>query len=420
MTTDATVANGIGAAVLASGILLGRFAPTWGLLLVLALAPVRLELVPAAHLATLVLLGAVLGRAVEIARVLRTEPAFLLATLLLPLWVAASALWAWQPSFVAPLLGKWLTVTLAAWLAAADRCADPRLLVGGAAAAMAPHALWGAAERFELLEPIGEKESLRWRTIVHKGTTRGKALFWHPNRLGEYVEQVGLFLAGAGLGGVLPWACVAAVAVAALGVWGTGSMGSLATLLGGLVLIAAWMGVGRSLVDRPSAPVVGGAALAVALAAGISLVAYQAHGGIGTRAAVFSFGIERFWEHPWVGAGAGHWSYLVGRASLDVSRYWFRGHAHSLPLHVGVELGVVGVGALVLFFFVPLWSGLRRFGAVPRRWYGVGVGAAFAVAGLFAHNFVHYFLRDAIDGITTGLLLGTVIAVARRGEAGSP
>ncbi len=414
MSADEATLLGGAAAVVVLGVVLGRWAPTWALLGVFALAPLRLDVLPAVHMATLLLCGAVCGRAPAIVGVLREERAFLVATLALPLWIALSAAWAQQPAFVFGLWVKWAVVVLAAWLAAADRTRDPRLLVGAVFVSMIPHALWGAAERLELIAPRGEAETLKYRVIVFQGDVRGRALFWHPNRLGEYLEQVGLLLGGAGLGGVLPWMCLVGFAVALAGVWGTGSMGSLGTLGGGIFLVAAWMLAGRNLSREARRRTFGIAAVAIVLAVGVAVFAFQAHGGVGSRGQVFRFAADRIAERPWLGAGAGNWSLLVGQAPLGLSRYWFRGHAHSLPLHVWVELGVVGVVLLVGFFAVPLWSAVRRFSGAPAAWYGVGVGAAFAVAGLFAHNFVHYFLRDSVDGIVTGVLLGTAIAVARR------
>lgn len=417
MSGHEPIAHAGAVAVVAVGIVLGRFAPTWGLLVPFALSPLRIELLPSAHVATLLLCGAAVGRSRAIFDVLRGEPAFCLATLGLPVWILSSVLWARQPAFVAGLFAKWAVVVLAAWLASADRTRDARLFVGTALVSMLPHALWGAAERLQLLAPRGDEETLKFRVIVFQGDIRGRALFWHPNRLGEYLEQVGLLLAAAGFGGVLRWGCLLGVLAAGVGVWGTGSMGSLATLGGGVFLVAAWMLAGRSF--RPDARrrafLLAGIAAVLALA--VAFAAFHAHGGIGSRNLVYSFAADRIAERPWLGAGAGHWPYLVGQASLDVSRYWFRGHAHSLPLHVWAELGLVGVVFLFAFFLVPLGSAARRFAAVPRGWYGVGVGAAFAVAGLFVHDLVHYFLRDAVDGIVTGTLLGTALAVARRGES---
>jgi hypothetical protein len=54
------------------------------------------------------------------------------------------------------------------------------------------------------------------------------------------------------------------------------------------------------------------------------------------------------------------------------------------------------------------------FARVSGPWAGVGTGASFAVLGILAHNLVHYFLRDPVDGLMTGIVLGLVVSVARR------
>ena len=204
--------------------------------------------------------------------------------------------------------------------------------------------------------------------------------------------------------------------MAAGGVWGTGSMGSLAALGSGLCALAGIRALSFAS-PRIRALVVG-----VLGVLGLLVAAYAwfAHDGLGTRATIYGYALERASERPWVGHGAGNWSLLVGQASLEVSRYWFRGHAHSLPLHVAVELGVVGVVLLVVFFFLPLGVAVRRFPRVPHAWQWVGIGAAVSCMALFCHNFVHYFLRDAADGVVTGILLGTTIAVARRATREAP
>lgn len=416
MVDAGTASVAVGIAMVAVGVALGRLAPTVAFAVTMLLVPIRIDVVPSAYPATLFFCGAALGRSREIVRTLAEERALLCATLVLPLWALLSVAWARQPMFVFPLVGKWLVVVLAAWFAAADRTETPRPLIAATVVSLVPHALWGLAERVHWITPLGNEDQLRMRGISWFGDVRGRALFWHPNRLGEFLEQTGVFVAAGGLGGVLPWLCVVGVVAAGAGVWGTGSKGSLAALGGGVVLAVGWL-LARRFSVGASARVWWGVALvgaAVVGAAAVGAYAFVAHGGIGSRNLVYDFAFDVIQRRPWFGFGGGNWSLLVGEAPLEVSRFWFLGHAHSLPLHVWAELGVVGVILLFAFFAVPLAAGLRRFSGVPDEWYGVGVGATLAVAALFAHNFVHYFLRDAVDGILTGLLLGTVIAVARR------
>lgn len=417
MADASTLLVAIGVGIVVLGVVAGRFAPTVAMVVTILLVPLRVDVLPTAHFATLFLCGAALGRSREIFQVLTHERAFLVATLALPVWILASVVWARQPMFVWGLLGKWLMVVVAAWFAAADRATSPQPLVLGTVVSVVPNALFGLGERMHWVGPLGDPAELQARGISWFGDVRGRALFWHPNRLGEFLEQAGLLVAGGGFGGVVPWVAAIGVVAAAAGVWATGSKGSFAAIGGGVALVVGWMlarryaGAASGIRLGRVGAVVG---LAVVAAAGVGAYAFFAHGGLTTRSIVYEHAFDVIQQRPWLGFGGGNWSLLVGQASLDVSRFWFSGHAHSLPLHVWAELGIVGVALLFAFFGVPLVVGARRFSRVRDDWYGVGVGAAVGASALFAHNFVHYFLRDAIDGIFTGLLLGTVIAVARR------
>jgi O-antigen ligase len=155
----------------------------------------------------------------------------------------------------------------------------------------------------------------------------------------------------------------------------------------------------------------------VVVALGIAYWAYRAHGGIGTRVLVYRFAWGLFVEHPMLGIGGGNWSLAVASAPLGVSRFWFRTHAHSLPLQIVVEVGLLGLACAMVTFFTPLWVAWRRLSSAPEEWHGVANGAIAGVLGLLAHNLVHYFLRDAVDGILTGLLLGLAIAASSHRDA---
>jgi O-antigen ligase len=117
-------------------------------------------------------------------------------------------------------------------------------------------------------------------------------------------------------------------------------------------------------------------------------------------------------DHPLLGVGGGNWPLTVGSASLGVSRFWFLGHSHSLPLQLGVELGAIGVLLGGVFFAAPLWLA-RRNANRSAAWQFVAAGATCGVLGLLAHDVVHYFLRQPADGIPTGLLLGLAVRAAR-------
>ena len=395
-----------------AGFLLARFRPSWMLPLLVVVIPFRMPLDAAWNPALPLFFGMLAGRWRALLELARTEAALLAVMAVWPAWILVSASWALQPAFVAGLLGKWLVVFLAFVLAATDDLRAPRLLVAGLLLAVVPHALWAFGERMHWIGLIGDFASLEMRGINFQGAVRGKALFWHPNRLAEFTEQAGVLLAGMAAGGILPLFASAGVAAAMLAAWSTGSTAGMAVIFGGTILCVGWTlmsGTAR----RRAILILTLAGLGAAVA---GIWAFISHGGIGSRQIIFDFAAREFAERPWLGAGAGNWSLLVGQAEHGVSRFWFRGHAHSLPLHIAVELGLVGVACAAVFFAAPLVVAWRRFAGllpVPRA---VGTGASFAVLGILAHNLVHYFLRDPTDGIMTGLVLGWVWAAARTGR----
>ena len=400
------------------GAILGWKRPAWTLPVLIAVIPWRVPFFGDFYPAIPFFLGALVGRSEAILEMLAEQRLFLLATLLLPIWLACSYGWALQPAFVSGLLFKWLVVVGAAWLAATEDAPDPRLLVLGLVIAIVPHALWAFSERMHWAVPLGDPAGLKIRVIDFQGTIRGKALFWHPNRLADFTEQCGLVLVGAGLAGVLPRLAAVGVGAAFVVAWATGSTGGMATIFGGALLCAGWMTISDK-TRRYAVPIVLVAGLGAVL---IGWWAFLSHGGIGSRQVIFDFAQEQIAMRPWLGAGAGNWPLLVGGSSMDVSRFWFLGHAHSLPLHLWVELGLPGVALAAFFFIVPVARAQGAFGGWARGGVGGGAGASFAVLGILAHNLVHYFLRDPVDGLMTGIVLGLVVSVARRNvkPQGSP
>lgn len=402
--------------VVAVAALLAVLRPAWVFFAVIVAVPLRVPLFPEVELATLVLIGAVFGRLPAIATALAEEPRLVAATLALPAWFLLSAFWARQPSFVFGAAGKWLVLWLAMVLVIADDTLTPRRIVIAALVAVVPSAAWAFAERVRLVAPFGDQRILRNRAIDLVFMVRGRALFWHPNRLAEFTEQIGLLLVGAGLGGIATTLCAAGVLIAMLGVWGSDSKAGMAAMIGGTFVTTAWLRMSNAARRRA---VWASVALLVLAAVAVAVWAYWAHGGIGTRVLVYRFAWRLFAEHPLLGIGGGNWSLAVASAPLGVSRFWFRTHAHSLPLQIAVEVGLLGLVLAALLFAYPLWVAWRRLPATDPGWRGIVHGAIAGILGLLAHNLVHYFLRDAADGIVTGLLLGLAIAASGRRAAGA-
>jgi O-antigen ligase len=397
---------------------LGLVRPGWLVPALLALVPLQVRIFPDVEVATLALIGGMAARTPQILRVAARDPVATAVLAAFPLWIAASALWARQPSFVAGTLAKWLALTGAALLAAADDETDPRPVVIGALTGAIPAALWALGERLLWIPPRGAPRELEAQLIRVGDLVRGRALFHHPNKLAEFLEQVGLWLAALGFAArgicrAARFASVAGFAIAVAGIWGTGSMGGLGVILAGALLLAAFVWLPRA-ATRWAGP------LAVVAAVGAAVVvwlAYERHGGIGSREDVYRFALGIIGEQPWLGLGAGNWPLAVGSAPLSVSRYWFRNHPHSLPLMIVAEVGLIGLALAVLFFAVPLWIAARRLPLARGPWRAVGMGAIAAVLALLAHGLVNYFLRHSVNGITTGLMFGLALGAGRRPTA---
>ena len=55
-----------------------------------------------------------------------------------------------------------------------------------------------------VIAPRGDPRELEFQLIRVGDLVRGRALFHHPNKLAEFLEQLGLWLAAVGMGGVSP------------------------------------------------------------------------------------------------------------------------------------------------------------------------------------------------------------------------
>lgn len=223
---------------------------------------------------------------------------------------------------------------------------------------------------------------------------RATGLFGHPLTFAGQQAMVILGLAaiattpGRSLGAACRWALPLPLLAACL--IASAARGAFAATVAGLLALAAW-GRGKRR----------GLALAiVALAIGCAgawlwpLLAQRlltpTPAGTPGRAAMWQVAIDLWREHPVLGAGPGMFRRLAAER-LDVSRYR-PAHAHSTPLHLLAETGLLGLAA-----FVALW--VRFFGAL-RRGEGAGVAApppfaaaggiavaAFLAMGLVEHNF---------------------------------
>lgn len=169
----------------------------------------------------------------------------------------------------------------------------------------------------------------------------------------------------------------------------------VALAIGGLVLLVGPFGAGERLASLGTSP-----------------TAETADSGLRGRASEMIAAVDMFADHPVFGVGYGSYNdrYLDYSRSYGIDPRFEQRSAHSLPLEVAAEQGIVGLIA---------WGALAALIAVVavrlrRRWpdcgtaYGLGV-LGFATTSIFLHD-VHPRLMWTL----VGAAFGGAIALRRR------
>ena len=373
----------------------------------------------------------------------RREPVAL-GALFWPLFalVAAGVLsmsFAESPGVAAKELLRWIELLLV-YLAATNLVRDHRnlrIIVGAILVAASAESLLGAVQFFTR---IGPPSFAVGRFLRAYGT------FGQPNPFAGY------------LGMVLP------LALALVVVWRgarrdwlwRGSLGALA-IVGSALLMSmsrgAWMGlaaallVGAAIVNRRAAiaalAVTGLGTLALSLeslqllpafiAQRIASVSgyfriFDARGvqpspdtwAIVERMAHWQAGWEMLLDNPLVGVGPGH--YPLAYAAYAILPYWKDplGHAHNIYLHIGAELGLVGLLAYLACLASWMLLGVRRSAAVdPSERAGLARALSVGVLGCLVAAAVHNIFDNLyVHGMNVhvALLVGTLAGLPARGQ----
>ncbi len=112
---------------------------------------------------------------------------------------------------------------------------------------------------------------------------------------------------------------------------------------------------------------------------------------------------------PWAGAGWGQfgWQYfqINGQQAEPLSGYTH--HAHNIILHLGAELGLLGV--LVVVLGLVLWvMAVRKLGTTPATWWVVSVTGVLGIHAMLEYPLWYtYFL--GIAGVVLGLTHGATL-----------
>jgi O-antigen ligase len=241
---------------------------------------------------------------------------------------------------------------------------------------------------------------------------RVNSLFFDPNIYGRFLALVMVAVTA-----VVLWswrrrdviACAAVLAWLLVGLITSFSQSSIAALLLGLGVLAAWRWELRPTLYVAGALVV--LALAIALAAprslhfGLKGSSGSASNATSGRTKLIQGGLELFAERPLQGHGSGSFERSYQQHDLRAGIENATSASHTIPVTVAAEQGIVGLSvyvALLVVAFAVLFTGAGR--APPR----IAIAACFAALVLHTWTYAD-FLEDPL----TWTLLGVGVALVR-------
>jgi O-antigen ligase len=246
---------------------------------------------------------------------------------------------------------------------------------------------------------------------------RVNSLFFDPNIYGRFLALVMIAVTTVVLWwrdkrGVL-WAAAAVLLWLLAGLVTSFSQSSIAALLLGLAVLAAYRWSVRWTLYVAGGLVV--LALAIALAAPASWhLGLKGNGGSANnattgRAKLVEGGLELFADRPLQGYGSGSFQKEYEsrhKASVENAT----SASHTIPITVAAEQGIVGLALYVALLVVALLVLFRGAGRSPPR---IAIAACFAA--LVLHTFAY---ADFLEDPLTWTLLGIGVALSRAGELG--
>lgn len=186
------------------------------------------------------------------------------------------------------------------------------------------------------------------------------------------------------------------------------SQSSIAALLLGLAVLAAWRWDVRGTI-YVSLALVAIAAVVVAMAPSSLHFGLKGSGGSANnatsgRAKLASGGLELFADRPFAGYGAGSFETQYKRHGGGTAEN-ATSASHTIPITVAAEQGVIGLALYVALIVVALITLFRGAGRSPPR---IAIAACFAA--LVLHTWVY---ADFLEDPLTWTLLGVGAALAR-------
>lgn len=194
------------------------------------------------------------------------------------------------------------------------------------------------------------------------------------------------------------------------------SQTSIAALLLGLAVLAAWRWSVRATVYVAGALVA--VAVVVVLAAppglhiGLSGSGGSANNATSGRAKLVTRGLSLFADRPLAGYGSGSFA-TEYRAQNDVTSENATSASHTIPITVAAEQGIVGLALYVVLLVVAFATLFGEAGRSPPR---IALAACFAALVLHTWTYAD-FLEDPMTWLLLGV--GAALAPAARGEGES-
>jgi O-antigen ligase len=249
---------------------------------------------------------------------------------------------------------------------------------------------------------------------------RVNSVFFDPSIYGRFLILVMLAVTTVVLWGARREAQVGALVLAWLlaGLVTSFSQSSIAALLLGLAVLAAWRwDLRRTIYAAAAVLVLGVAVLVLAPSSwhfGLNGTGGSAKNASNGRTSLIEGGLELFADRPVQGFGAGSFEkeYKRHSAASQATEQNATSASHTIPITVAAEQGLIGLAvyvALLVLAFVVLFRGAGR--SPPR----IALAACFAA--LVLHTWTY---ADFLEDPFTWALLAIGVALARAGGASSP
>jgi O-antigen ligase len=241
---------------------------------------------------------------------------------------------------------------------------------------------------------------------------RVNSVFFDPSIYGRFLALVMIMLTSVVLwarGRRDVWICTAAIAWLLAGLLTSFSESSIAALLLGLTVLAAYRWDLRATLYVAVALVAIAAVVLAVAPASWHFGLTSSNNATNGRTNLISGGLHLFAKRPLEGYGSGSFETEYERHSKDPSAENATSASHTIPVTVAAEQGVLGLAVYVALLIVAFTVLFRDSARAPPR---IAIAACFAA--LVLHTWIY---ADFLEDPLTWTLLGIGVACARAGSS---